>query len=601
MTSFINNEIIEKVKDRSDIVEVVSDYLPLKKAGSNYVGLCPFHNEKTPSFSVSNSKQFFHCFGCGVGGDSIEFIMKKENLEFVDAIKLLADKYGIEIKETKVDPEYIKEKDRAYEINRETARFFYNNLNKNKKAMNYLKKRNIDSKTLRRFGLGYSIDSWDNLYNHLTNKGYKAKDIAKLGLIAPRKKSDGYYDKFRNRIMFPIIDTRSRVIGFGGRIMDDSMPKYLNSQESIIFDKSNCLYGLNLVNKYSNRERILLVEGYMDVMALFSKGINYSVASLGTSLTERQAKLLKRFGKEVYICYDSDRAGIKATLRAIDILTKENIEPRIIVLPDDMDPDDYINKVGLARFEKLFSESYNYMDYRIDIIKSKYDLTKAEDKIKFTTEVGELIKKLKSSIEQDVYIKKISKDTDISIDAIKAEMKKINYKKKTNYKKTYTGTQNITPVDSEVKSGKLKAELDLLRLMIEDKDYFRYIDENLSVNDLSSEDCKKIFQFIREEYNNSEFIKIEDIIDKARKNNIYSYIFRSIIEMDIKYDPTNIEDSIKDLINTILYKNLKKQREDILKEISDYENKVENDQENDYLSNLILELTRLNNEIKFIK
>src|SRR5699024_6848708 len=295
MTSFINNEIIEKVKDRSDIVEVVSDYLPLKKAGANYVGLCPFHNEKTPSFSVSNSKQFFHCFGCGVGGDSIEFIMKKENLEFVDAIKLLADKYGIEIKETKVDPEYIKEKDRAYEINRETARFFYNNLNKNKKAMNYLKKRNIDSKTLRRFRLGYSIDSWDNLYNHLTNKGYKAKDIAKLGLIAPRKKSDGYYDKFRNRIMFPIIDTRSRVIGFGGRIMDDSMPKYLNSQESIIFDKSNCLYGLNLVNKYSNRERILLVEGYMDVMALFSKGINYSVASLGTSLTERQAKLLKRF------------------------------------------------------------------------------------------------------------------------------------------------------------------------------------------------------------------------------------------------------------------------------------------------------------------
>lgn len=601
MVSFIDDETIEEVKETSDIVEIVSDYVNLKKSGANFKGLCPFHNEKTPSFTVSDSKQFFHCFGCGEGGDSISFIMKIENLEFIDAIKLLADRYGIEIKGEKIDDKLLKEREVAYKINRDSARFFYNNLSKSKEALNYLKNRKIDIKTINKFGLGYALDSWDNLYNYLVGKGYKEEDIEKIGLIAPRRTS-GYYDKFRNRIIFPIIDTRSRVIGFGGRVIDDSMPKYLNSQESIIFDKSNSLYGLNLVNKYSDREKILLVEGYMDVIALFSKGINYSVASLGTSLTERQGRLLKRFGKEVYICFDSDKAGIRASLRAIDILLKIDVKPRLMVLPKKMDPDDYINKYGLIEFEKLFLESYNYIDYKIRIIKNKYNLDEIEDKIEFTTEVGDLIKGLDSSIEQDVYIRKISEDTGISIEAIEKEIKSRSKRKKRRFtQKPYRSKEkDISPVDSEITPGSLKAELDLLRLSLEDKDYYIYINKNLSKDDFSSKECREIFKLIKEEYKLVDSIDREDIIKKAKEKAIYTDIFKTIINMEIKYDATNIEASIKDLINRIIYENLARQRSKILKKIKAFDKGVEVNQKDDELKNLFIELTQLNNKINLL-
>lgn len=604
MTTYINDEIIEKVKDSSDIVEIVSDYVPLKKAGANYVGLCPFHNEKTPSFTVSETKQFFHCFGCGEGGDAITFVMKKENLEFIDAIKLLANKYGIEIEEKNLDQKYINEKERAYEINREAARWFYKNLTMDRQALEYLRRRQISPKLINQFGLGYSPNSWNALYNHLTNKGYEEKEIAKIGLIAPKSGNNGYYDRFRNRIMFPIIDTKSRVIGFGGRVMDHHMPKYLNSKESIIFDKGNYLYGLNLVSKYSNREKILLVEGYMDVIALFSKGINYAVASLGTSLTERQSRLLKRYGKEIYICYDSDAAGVKATLRAIDMLLNEDVEPRIIMLPKGMDPDDYINKVGLLEFDKLFIKSYNYIDYKIYIIKNKYDLNDVEDKIKFTVEVANIIKSLKSPVEQDVYIKKTAETTGISIGAIEDEIRRKSGRNKPRFRSNSIENKRpeISPVKHKITSGNLKAEFNLIRLMIEDRDYFEFISSKLSFDDFSSRECREIFKYIKEEFSTSDFLKIEDIRNKAKINNIDTELFNSIIEMEIKYEPTNIEEIMKDLINTVIYKNLENKRQDILKKIETIEKKMEKSQEEyDNFKNLCLELTRLNNEIKLIR
>lgn len=604
MTIYINDETIEKVKDISDIVEIVSDYIPLKKSGSNFVGLCPFHNEKTPSFTVSDAKQFFHCFGCGEGGDAITFVMKKENLEFIEAIKFLANKYGIEIEGKKLDPKYIDEKERAYEINREAARWFYKNLTIDRMALEYLKRRQIGPKVIRQFGLGYSLNSWDSLYNYLTNKGYKPKELEEIGLIAPKSGDTGYYDRFRNRIIFPIIDTRSRVIGFGGRIMDHNMPKYLNSKESIVFDKGNYLYGLNLVNKHSDREKILLVEGYMDVIALFSKGINFAVASLGTSLTERQSRLLKRYGKEVYICYDSDAAGIRATLRAIDILLKEGIEPRIIVLPNGMDPDDYINEVGLLEFKKLFVKSYNYIDYKIYVLKNKYDLNEIEDKIKFTIEVAKLIKSLKSPVEQDVYMKKISETTGISLEAIKEEIGKGNSQNRPRFNNRYEDRkkQSINPVKYEITSGNLKAELDLIRLMIEDRDYFEFVNSKLSVEDFSSEGCKEIFQFIKKEYYNSQILKIEDISQNAKENVTDMELFKSIFEMEIKYDPTKIEEIMGDLINTIIYKNLENQRGQVLRKIEIVEKKMEKSPDDyDDFKNLCLELTRLNNKIKLIR
>lgn len=325
MTLYISDEIIQKVKDDSDIVNIISEYIQLKKSGSNYVGLCPFHSEKTPSFTVSETKQYYHCFGCGEGGDIVTFIMKKENLEFLDAVKFLADKLGIEIEDSNFTVKNKDEKNKTYEINKEAARYFYDNLIKNSYALEYLRKRNINTKTIRQFGLGFSLNSWDSLYKYLIQKGYTDNDIEKTGLIGKRSGNNGYYDKLRNRIIFPIIDTKSRVIGFGGRVLDNSHPKYLNSQDTIVFNKGNHLYGLNLLSKYSNRKRIVLVEGYMDVISLYAKGINYSIASLGTALTERQCKLIKRYGEEVYICYDSDLAGINATLRAIDLLLKIDV------------------------------------------------------------------------------------------------------------------------------------------------------------------------------------------------------------------------------------------------------------------------------------
>ncbi|MEW8972652.1 MAG: DNA primase [Tissierellaceae bacterium] len=604
MASYISDETIEKVKDRCDILEIVSDYVPLKKSGANYLGLCPFHNEKTPSFTVSDTRQFYHCFGCGEGGDSISFIMKKENMDFVEAVKFLANKYGIEIKEGQVKDRYTDEKERLYKINREAARFFYKNLISNSRALEYLRRRQIGPKVIQRFGLGYSPNSWDSIYKYLNNIGYKDEEIEKIGLIAKRNGNNGYYDRFRNRIIFPIIDTNSRVIGFGGRVMDQTMPKYLNSKESIIFNKGEHLYGLNLVSKHSNRQRILLVEGYMDVISLHSKGINYAVASLGTSLTQRQSKLLKRYGKEVYICYDSDAAGTKATLRAINILLEDNIHPRIIILPDGMDPDEYINKYGMLEFEKLYANSYNYVDYRIYILKDKYNIDNTEDKIKFTIEVAAIIRSLNSPVKQDVYIEKVSEETGISKEAIKKEiMLNMDNTGSGKDSKTFKNkAPDIEPVRYKITSGYLKAELDLIRLMIDDRDYFNLISDKLSIDDFSSVECKKIYRLIDEEYNASNLLRIDNIVEFAKDSDIDIDLINFIAKNEVKYETTIMEDIIRDLINTVIHNNLEKQRQEVLNSIEVLEKKQEKDEEeNRYFIDLCLELTRLNNEIKLIR
>ena len=602
MANYISDEIIERVKDSSDIVDIISSYIHLKKAGSNFVGLCPFHSEKTPSFSVSESKQFFHCFGCGEGGDSITFIMKKENLDFIDAVKFLANKYNIEIEEKEVDDEQIEEKKRLYDINIEAARFFYNNLLKNEKALEYLKNRQIDNKTIKRFGLGYSLDSWDSLFDYLTNKGFKSEEIEKNGLIGSKSGNNGYYDKFRARIIFPIIDTRSRVIGFGGRVLDDSLPKYLNSKDSIIFNKGNYLYGLNLVNKYSDKKRILLVEGYMDVISLFASGVNYTVASLGTALSERQAKLLKRYGQEVYICYDSDAAGIKATLRAIDILTKEDVKPRIIQLPKGMDPDDYIKKMGNIEFNMLFTKSLNYVDYKIEISKSKYNLDSIEDKIEFTLEVSRIIKSLESPVEQDVYINKVAENTGISIEAIVEEVKRkrISNNKATN---KFKGQKpKISPVRLQIRSGNEKAELDLILLMLEDKDYFEMINDSIDAEVFSNDEFKKIFEIINNEYKSDTTVDLDNLLDIYSKASGNDEIIDSIRGHSINYQAIKIDEIIKDLINTLTLNKLIKKRKEILANIEILEKKENNSDEDEIIFKNSLDLlTKLNNEIKSIR
>lgn len=600
MTLYIDDEIIQKVKEDSDIVNVVSEYVNLKKSGSNYVGLCPFHTEKTPSFTVSETKQYFHCFGCGEGGDIVTFIMKKENLEFLDAIKFLADKLGIEIEDKPARLNNKEDKNKIYEINKIAARYFHDNLLKNSFALEYLRKRNINTKTVRQFGLGFSPNSWDNLYRYLIQKNYTDEEIEKAGLIGRKSGNNGYYDKFRNRIIFPIIDTKSKVIGFGGRVLNDSHPKYLNSQDTIVFNKGNHLYGLNLLNKYSNRKRILLVEGYMDVISLYSKGINYSVASLGTALTDRQCKLIKRYGEEVYICYDSDLAGINATLRAIDLLLKVDIQPRIIPLPKDMDPDDYINKNGLIEFEKQFNNSLNYMDFKINIIREKYDLEKLEEKVKFTKEIANLIKDLKSPIEQDVYIDKISNKTGISKEAIEKEIRVKPYKNK-EFNKNRIIKENIKPVQTILPTAHLKAEIDLIRLSIIDRDYYEIIDERLKCSDFGCAECRKIYELIAKIYENEENINEKVLFAKTLEiPNLDKETIDNIFKNTLNYQPSNINRIIDDLINTILVGNLSNKRKKLIVKIEELERIKRNSDEESLLLRLCLELTELNKEINLI-
>lgn len=329
----ISDELIQQIKDQNDIVDVISESVRLKKAGRNYIGLCPFHNEKSPSFSVSTQKQIYKCFGCGEAGNVITFIMKNKNFNFIEALEYLANRVNIEFIQTDEDKQNKNEKDLLYKLNVDAAKFFFQNLKANKKANEYFLGRGITQNTINKFGLGYSLDSWRSLLNYLKSKGYKEKDIEVNGLIIKSEKGN-YYDRFRNRVMFPVFDYRGKVIGFGGRVLEDTKPKYLNSPEGPIFSKGIHLYGLNFAIKKDNASRtLIIVEGYMDCIALHQYGITNAVASLGTALTLQQAKLLKRYADKVIISYDADLAGQMATLRGLDILRKVGLDVRVLTVP----------------------------------------------------------------------------------------------------------------------------------------------------------------------------------------------------------------------------------------------------------------------------
>ena len=369
-------DVIEEIKVRNDISEVISDYIQLRPSGSNYKGLCPFHNEKTPSFHVSTSKQIYKCFGCGEGGDVISFIMKVENLEFMDAVKFLANRCGIEIntnidENTKKKLEKIK---RFQEIHVVAARFFYINLmQKNNTGYKYLIKRGLDEKTIKSFGLGYSLDSWDSLKNFLLKSGYSIEEIKECGLVGQSKKNNNYFDKFRNRVMFPIFDYKGNVIGFGGRVLDDSLPKYLNSEDTIIFNKRYNLYGLNFARKHiGNSRTLILVEGYMDLISMYQYGVKNVVATLGTALTDAQGQLIKKFADNVVLSYDSDQAGINASLRAINILEKCNLKAKVLDLGKSKDPDEFVRANGLDEMLKKVENASDALKFRLDTLYSSH-------------------------------------------------------------------------------------------------------------------------------------------------------------------------------------------------------------------------------------
>ncbi|MBR4861503.1 MAG: DNA primase [Firmicutes bacterium] len=412
-----NNSTIDDLKSQINIVDVVGRVVALKRAGANHKGVCPFHNEKTPSFVVSEQKQIFTCFGCGATGDAIKFTQQYYNLDFNEAIEKLGNEYGITIKRSN----FGEDREKYYEVNKEAARFFYRAFTEQKNAgYTYMKNRGLDDAILKKFGIGYADEKWDSLYNYFKAKGVDEKILLELGLISESKGK--YYDKFRNRVMFPIINTSGKVIGFGGRAIGDDNPKYLNSPENKVFQKKNNLYALNISKQDIGKEGYaILVEGYMDAISLYQGGVRNVAASLGTALTENQTRLLKRYTKNVVLSYDADGAGQNAAMRGSEILIKDDCKVKVLHVTDGKDPDEFIKKNGREAFLKLIDGALPYIDYKLRYIRRDMDLSSDDGKIDYIKAAAAVLREL-SPVEADVYIKKLSKELHIAEGAIKMEI-----------------------------------------------------------------------------------------------------------------------------------------------------------------------------------
>ena len=435
---------LDELTDRSDIVDVVSSYVGLTKKGGNYFGLCPFHNEKTGSFSVAPDKQIYYCFGCHHGGGVIHFIMEIENLSFPDAVRFLAKRAGMEVPEDGADREEARRRQRVLALNKDAARWFYQNLSRPEgaAAAAYLEKRKISRKTAMNFGLGASLDGWDNLLAAMQEKGYTKADLLAAGLVVQNKQGR-LYDKFRSRLMFPVIDVRGDVVAFGGRVLDKSEPKYMNTTETIVYSKRRNLYGINLAKK-TKRSNFILCEGNIDVITLHQAGFDNAVASMGTALTMEQTKILSRYTKELVLCYDNDTAGQMATQKNIDLLKDSEFTVRVLQLPRRLvdgeyvkqDVDDFIKFQGPAAFEAMLSGSAKQMDYRMDALAAKYDLSDPEQRIAYSGEAAELIGTLSSAVEREIYAGRAAGAAGISQQAMQAEVERFRRKKQGQERRT---------------------------------------------------------------------------------------------------------------------------------------------------------------------
>ena len=428
--SYIKKEKIEEIKEKSDIISVVSDYVSLKKSGRYYMGNCPFHSEKTPSFFLYPETNTFHCFGCGKHGDSISFIMEIDSLDYVSTLKKLAEKFGIELEyENSFNVSNKINLDKYYEINEFAARFYYKSMMENSIPKQYLSKRGINQKSINLFFIGYADENWKSFYNELKLKKMDIKIAEELGLIIKTKTGD-YIDRFRNRIMFPILNTSKKIIGFGGRTIVDDSAKYLNSPESVVFKKGDNIYALDKIIENNIRNKVLIVEGYMDVISLYQSGINYVVAGLGTAFTESQARLIKRyFRNNVYLCYDGDNAGVSATEKTNFVFNEISVKPNIIMLPDKLDPDDYIKKYGLNEFNKLLESPYDINGFNYEILKkNKKNSNSITDNSIFYDSILDFLVKIDTNILRDLYINKISNEFGLDSNSLKEDF--LNYGKK---------------------------------------------------------------------------------------------------------------------------------------------------------------------------
>lgn len=502
------DSFLQELKLRSDITEIASSYVNLKRHGRNMVGLCPFHGEKTPSFNIYTENGSFYCFGCGAGGDVITFIMKIENLDYVEAVKFLAQRAGMEMPENTYDDSLSKLRMRIYEANREAARFFHATLlsQRGQSGLNYLRGRALSDRTIRHFGLGFADDDWNSLCNHLKNKGFSEYEIYSANLAFKRKNGNGIYDRFVNRVMFPIIDLRGNVIAFGGRIMTDEKPKYLNTSDTPVFKKSENLFSLNNA-KSSGTRTLILCEGYMDVIALNQAGFTNAVATLGTALTNEQAVLMKRYADEVIICYDADGAGQKATARAIQILRNAGLPIKILTVPSGKDPDEFIRSKGEngpAAFKLLIDKCGNDVEYRLMKLRENYNLTTTDGKVAFLNEAVKIVATIESPIERDVFASKLCTELEIDKNAFLEQISKVkrrdrreNIKKETRQiQAELNGQSDKINREHYKKPRSSSAEEALLVYLINNPDYANSISERVTPDKFSNSLIKRYYEYV---------------------------------------------------------------------------------------------------------
>lgn len=498
---YYSDEIIEEVRSKNDIVDVISSYVKLQKKGSSYFGLCPFHNEKSPSFSVSREKQMYYCFGCGAGGNVFTFLMEYENYSFQEALKYLADRAGVDLPEGEYSKEARERADQKailLEINKVAAQYFYVQLKspQGAHALSYLKDRGLSDEMIHSFGLGYSNKYSNDLYQYLKSKGYRDELIVKAGLVTVDERY-GASDKFWNRVMFPIMDSNSRVIGFGGRVMGDAKPKYLNSPETMIFDKSRNLYGLNRARS-SRKPYFLLCEGYMDVISLHQAGFSNAVASLGTALTPGHASLIKRYVKEVYLTYDSDEAGTKAALRAMPILKDVGITARIIRMEPYKDPDEFIKNLGAEAFEERIHKARNGFMFGLEILERDYDLTTPEGKTDFMKEAAKRLAQFDEEIERSNYIEAVAKTYHVGFEELRKLVLKMAVQ--TGLAKPVERPKRLDGKSKEKEDGHVKSQKILLTWLIEDEGIFNQIRRYITPDDFTGELYKKVAALLYEQY-----------------------------------------------------------------------------------------------------
>lgn len=573
-----SDELIDEIRNSNDIVDIISQYVNLKKSGRNFFGLCPFHNEKSPSFAVSPDKQIFHCFGCGVGGNVFHFVSKIENIGFKETLEMLANRANITlpILDNVQDNKTAHLKSRVYEINKQAAQFYHENLYKPtaKIAQEYIKKRKLDNNTLQTFLIGYS-GTFNELYKTLKKQGFTDEEILASSLVNKNEKGE-FIDRFRRRLMFPIQDERGRVIAFGGRILEDNKiqnvksPKYINSSENIVYSKGRHLFGLYAAKK-QKIDKILIVEGYMDAISLHQRGITNVVASLGTALTEAQGRLLRNNSQQVIIGYDSDGAGQAATLRGLEILQNLGCDIRILQLDGAKDPDEYILKYGPERLQKCIDNAISLVEYKVKILKNKLDLNHPNDKIKFLTEIAKELAKIKNDIEKEVYVDKIALDYKISKEAIYAEINKLIYGKNQNekilQKKNVVKNESKPQVINNNDAVSKKENMIIYLLINYPQESYSKLKSKISYENIKNERNRQIIKKLYEELEKGN--SINNVLDLFQDEEIINYI---TWVMAYDFEISEVDKCIEDILNNYEKDKLISMRNEIVQALENTDN-----------------------------